>query len=84
MASRTTYYRFLPIDDKKFISKIREVFHGDKKLQPVSMQKFKKVEDLEKYVTQFDSDMRTFSVYLTKYNENENIEGKFRKLTNFN
>ena len=48
------------------------------------MQKFKKVEDLEKYVTQFDSDMRTFSVYLTKYNENENIEGKFRKLTNFN
>lgn len=82
MASRTSYYRFLPIDDEIFKAKIREVFHGDKKLQPVSMQKFKKVEDLEKYVTYFDSDMRTFSVYLKKFNGN--CEGKYRKLTNFN
>ena len=51
MASRTAYYRFLPIDDEVFKAKIREVFQGDKKKQPVSMQKFKKVEDLEKYVT---------------------------------
>ena len=41
------------------------------------MSKFKNVEDLEKYVDLFDSDMRTLILFLDEYNGK--LDGKYRE-----